>query len=208
MKKTIFVAFTFIFAVLFTNNTNSQTFKVGVFDLELMVQAMPTYHVVDSLMQIYDRDTLGALQADNESEYKRLDSIYKADSAAVANNQKPKAVFDIVVNDRQKAMVNIIYWQQIAQNKSNEKRASLSRNLYQQVSDAYKKVLARKKYTLVLKPNTYEAGFAIDNIFIAVARELKLNELPQELIYIGNDPDPVKQPTTTQKPPVTNKPKN
>lgn len=207
MKKTLFVAFTFIFIVVFNNNANSQTFKVGVFDLELMVQAMPTYHVVDSLMQIYDRDTLGALQAYNESEYKRLDSIYKADSAAVANNQKPKAVFDIVVNDRQKAMVNIIYWQQIAQNKSNEKRASLSRTLYQQVSDAYKKVLARKKYTLVLKPNTYEAGFAIDNIFIAVARELKLNELPQELIFIGNDPDP-KQPTSTQKPPATNKPKN
>lgn len=208
MKKTIFVAFTFVFIVLFNNNANSQVFKVGVFDLDLMVQAMPTYHVVDSLMQIYDRDTLGALQAYNEAEYKRLDSIYKADSAAVANNQKPKAVFDIVVNDRQKAMVNIIYWQQIAQNKSNEKRAGLSRNLYQQVSEAYKKILTRKKYTLILKPNTYEAGFAIDNIFIAVARELKLNELPQELIYIGNDPDPVKQPTTTQKPPVTNKPKN
>ena len=208
MKKTIFVAFTFVFIVLFNNNANSQVFKVGVFDLDLMVQAMPTYHVVDSLMQIYDRDTLGALQAYNEAEYKRLDSIYKADSAAVANNQKPKAVFDIVVNDRQKAMVNIIYWQQIAQNKSNEKRAGLSRNLYQQVSEAYKKILTRKKYTLVLKPNTYEAGFAIDNIFIAVARELKLNELPQELIYIGNDPDPVKQTTTTQKPPVTNKPKN
>lgn len=208
MKKTIFVAFTFVFIALFNNNANSQTFKVGVFDLDLMVQAMPTYHVVDSLMQIYDRDTLGALQAYNESEYKRLDSIYKADSVAVANNQKPKAVFDIVVNDRQKAMVNIIYWQQIAQNKSNEKRANLSRNLYQQVSDAYKKVLARKKYTLILKPNTYEAGFAIDNIFIAVARELKMNELPQELIFIGNDPDPVKQPTNTQKPPATNKPKN
>jgi hypothetical protein len=109
-----------------------------------------------------------------------------------------------VVNDRQKAMINILYWQQIAQNKSDEKRGTLSQALYQQVSEAYKKVLTRKKYTLVLKPNTYEVGFALDNIFIAVARELKLNELPQQLIYLGNDPDP--KPATT-KPPTTTKPK-
>lgn len=210
MKKTLFLAFSFVFLGAFNNEVKSQAFKVGVFDLDLMVQAMPAYRVVDSLMQIYDRDTLSALQAYNESEYKRLDSIYRADSAGVVSGQKPKAVYDLIVADRQKAMINVLYWQQIAQNKSNEKRASLSQNLYRQVSEAYKKVLARKKYTLVMKPNTYELGFAIDNIFIAVARELKLNELPQELIYLGNDPDPVKQqPASTQKPPATtNKPKN
>ena len=205
MKKTIFLVSSFVFLMLSNNNANTQVLKVGVFDLELMVQAMPSYRVVDSLMAFYDRDTLDALYEYNQLEYKRLDSIYKADSAAVANGQKPKAVYDIIVNDRQKVMINVLYWQQIAQGKSNEKRAALSQNLYKQVSDAYKKVLARKKYTLILKPNTYEAGFPIDNIFIAVARELKLNELPQELIFIGNDPDPQK-PTTTQKPQTT-KPK-
>lgn len=205
MKKTMFLVFSFFFLMLFNNKANAQTLKVGVFDLEVMVQAMPSYRVVDSLMVFYDRDTLDALYQYNQLEYKRLDSIYRADSAAVANGQKPKAVYDIIVNDRQKVMINVLYWQQIAQGKSNEKRAALSQNLYKQVSDAYKKVLARKKYTLILKPNTYEAGFPIDNIFIAVARELKLSELPQELIFIGNDPDPAK-PTATRKPPTT-KPK-
>lgn len=205
MKKTIILAFTFVFLLSFTNEVKSQTLKIGVFDLEVMVQAMPAYRVVDSLMAIYDRDTLDALRQYNESEYKRLDSVYRADSAAVANGQKPKTVYDIIANDRQKAMINILYWQQIAQNKSNEKRSILSQNLFNQASEAYKKVLARKKYTLVLKPNTYEYGFNIENIFIAVARELKMNELPQELIFLGTDPDP--KPPTTQKPPVT-KPKN
>jgi len=167
---------------------------------------MPGYRAVDSLMQIYDRDTLGALRTYNETEYKRLDSTYKADSAQVAQGKKSKAILDMVSADRQKAIVNILYWQQIAQGKSNEKRGVLSQNLYTLVVEAYKKVLARKKYTLVLKPQTYEGGFPIDNIFIAVARELKLAGLPQDLLYLGNDPDPVKQPQT-QKPPVT-KPKN
>lgn len=188
------------------NNSKAQTLKIGVFDIDMMVQAMPTYHIVDSLMQIFDNDSLSALKQYNESEYQRLDSTYKSDSGLVAQGKKSKAILDMVVADRQKAAINIVYWQQIAQNKSDAKRSELSQDLYKKVVDAYKKVLARKKYTLVMKPQTYEAGFPIDNIFIAVARELKLSQLPQNLLYLGDDPDPVKQPTT-QKPP-TNKPKN
>lgn len=205
MKK----AFSFVFLVtvlVFSNITaNSQSFKVGVFDVDIMVQAMPAYSIVDSLMQIFDRDSLGALQDYNLSEYQRLDSTYKADSAQVATGKKSKALLDMVAADRQKAMVNVVYWQQIAQNRSNAKRSALSQNLYNQVIPAYKKVLARKKYTLVLKPQTYEVGFPIDNIFVAVARELKLTELPQNLLFLGDDPDPAKQ--QAQKPPAP-KPKN
>lgn len=205
MKKRI--SFVLIVAgLIFSAGTvKAQTFKVGVFDVDIMVQAMPAYGMVDSLMQIFDRDSLGALQDYNLAEYQRLDSTYKADSAQVAAGKKSKAILDMVAADRQKAMINVVYWQQIAQNTSNAKRSALSQNLYNLVVPAYKKVLARKKYTLVLKPQTYEGGFPIDNIFIAVARELKLTELPQNLLFLGNDPDPAK-PTQTQKPPVT-KPK-
>ena len=117
MKKVIFLILIFVFVGLAKNNVSSQTLKVGVFDLDLMVQAMPAYRVVDSLMQIYDRDSLGALEEYNQIEYKRLDSVYRADSAAVANGVKSKAVYDMIVADRQKVMINILYWQQIAQNK-------------------------------------------------------------------------------------------
>ena len=206
MKKIVSFAFIFVVSLLLSVNARSQTFKIGVFDIDVMVQAMPGYHNVDSLMQIFDRDSLGSLREYYESEYKRLDSTYKSDSAQVATGKKSKAILDMVYADRQKAMINIIYWQQIAQNKSNEKRGVLSQGMYDQVVNAYKKVLARKKYTLVLKPQTYEGGFKIDNIFIAVARELKLTELPQNLLYLGDDPDPAPVKPTTQKPPVT-KPK-
>ena len=169
-----------------------------------MVQAMPAYRNVDSLMRNFDRDSLSILRDYYESEYQRLDSTYKADSAQVAAGKKPKAMLDLISADRQKAMINILYWQQIAQSKSDEKRSVLAQDLYNLVVNAYKKVLARKKYTLVLKPQTYEGGFKIDNVFIAVARELKLTELPQNLLFLGDDPDPKPQ---AQKP-VTNKPKS
>ena len=193
--------------VLFAGNqVNGQGVKVGVFDIDLMVQAMPGYRTVDSLVQIYERDSLGVEYEYYQNEYARLDSTYKIDSGLVAQGKKAKALLDFTTEERRKMALNIVYWQQIAQNKSTEKRNILSQNLYNLVVNAYKTVLARKKYTLVLKPQTYEGGFKIDNIFIAVARELKLTELPQNLLYLGDDPDPVKQPAT-QKPPVT-KPKN
>lgn len=188
----------------------AQTLKVGVFDLDLMVQAMPGYHIVDSLVQIYESDSLGAEYEYNQMEYARLDSMYKADSAQVAEGKKSKSLFDIVAQKRREMAMNLVYWQQIARNKSDNKRGQLAQPLYQVVANVYKKVLDRKKYTLVLKPNTYEAGFAIDNIFIAVARELKMESLPQELLYVGNDPDPVKQPAAkapATKPPATAAPK-
>lgn len=203
-KKFLFV-FSLVVGILLTNTSKAQTLKIGVFDIDMMVQAMPAYRAVDSLMQIYDNDSLGALRQYNETEYQRLDSTYKSDSGLVAQGKMSKAILDMVTQDRQKAAINIVYWQQIAQNKSEAKRNDLSQNLYKLVVDAYKKVLARKKYSLILKPQTYEAGFQIDNIFIAVARELKLTELPQNLLYLGDDPDPVKQPATQKSP--TNKPK-
>ena len=207
MKKIVSFALSVAALLLLSVNARSQTLKIGVFDIDVMVQAMPAYHNVDSLMQIFDRDSLGSLREYYESEYKRLDSTYKSDSALVATGKKSKPILDMVYADRQKAMINIVYWQQIAQNKSNEKRSVLSQDLYSLVVNAYKKVLARKKYTLVLKPQTYEGGFRIDNVFIAVARELKLTELPQNLIMLGDDPDPAPVKPSTQKPPVT-KPKN
>ena len=206
-QKILSFVFSIAVLLLLSVNARSQTLKVGVFDIDVMVQAMPAYHNVDSLMQIFDRDSLGSLREYYESEYKRLDSTYKSDSAQVVSGKKSKAILDMIYADRQKAMINIVYWQQIAQNKSNEKRGVLSKDLYNLVVNAYKKVLARKKYTLVLKPQTYEGGFKIDNVFIAVARELKLTELPQNLLFLGDDPDPAPVKPTTQKPPVT-KPKN
>ena len=203
MKKILSFALSIVALLLLSVSARSQTLKIGVFDIDVMVQAMPAYRNVDSLMQIFDRDSLGSLREYYESEYKRLDSTYKGDSAQVAAGKKTKAILDMVYADRQKAMINIVYWQQIAQNKSNEKRGVLSQDLYNLVVNAYKKVLARKKYTLVLKPQTYEGGFRIDNVFIAVARELKLTELPQNLIMLGDDPDPAPVKPTTQKPPVT-----
>ena len=204
MKKILFSVFSCIVFMVAGENIKAQTLKVGVFDIDLMVQAMPGYHIVDSLVQIYEADSLGAQYQVYESEYHRLDSTYKSDSVLFAAGKRTKVQFDYVTDQRRQIGLNLVYWQQIAQNKSNNKRGQLAQPLYQVVVGAYKKILDKKKYTLILKPQTYEAGFEIDNIFLSVARELKLTELPQQLLGLGKDPDAVKQPA---KPATGNKPK-
>ncbi|HVT85895.1 MAG TPA: OmpH family outer membrane protein [Chitinophagaceae bacterium] len=198
MKKFLLGSFLLAGMLFGFNKLDAQQLKVGVFDLDLMVQAMPGYRQVDSLVQIYERDSLTEEYKYYMSEYQRLDSTFKSDSVLVAQGKKSKTQFDMVASDRKNMAMNLVYWQQISQNKSNNKRNELAQPLYKQVADAYKKILDTKKYNLVLKPNSYEMGFPIDNIFISVAKELKLTQLPQDLLYLGDDPDAVKQPATKQ----------
>ncbi|MBS1563057.1 MAG: OmpH family outer membrane protein [Bacteroidetes bacterium] len=194
MRKTAFyVTAIFMLAAGF-GSVQGQTGRVGVFDLDLMVQAMPGYQAVDSLVKVYERDSLSAEYEVYQMEYMRLDSTYKKDSVLVAAGQKSKKMLDYVADQRQKMGLNIVYWQQLAQNKSNTKRSELARPLYLQVVQAYKKILDKRKYFIVLKPQTYEMGFHIDNLFVSVARELKLPGLPQELLGLGEDPDALQAP--------------
>src|SRR6476659_10475562 len=206
MKK-VFFSLLVLAAVLFGDEkVQAQQLKIGVFDIDVMVQVLPGYRAVDSLVQLYDRDSLSAEYDVYMSEYQRLDSTYKTDSALVAQGKKSKALLDYTTNERQKMAMNIGYWQQIAQNKYESKRGQLAQPLYEQVYNAYKKVLSQKKYALVLKPGAYEPGkprdnlFQVDNLFISIAKELKLTSLPQELLQFGSDPDGPKTAGNTTPP--------
>jgi len=197
MKK-VFLAAVCVTALCFgfkTTNAQAPTFKVGVFDIDLMVQALPEYRNVDSLTRQYEVDTLGSEYQIYLSEYQRLDSTWKADSAA----KKPQTVLDYTRNQEMQMAYQLQYWQQIAQNKSNQYRGQLAGPLYQKVAAAYKKVLAVKKYNLILKPDSYEVGFPIENMFPLVAKELNVT-LPPGLMV---DPNQALQdagtPTNTPK---------
>jgi Skp family chaperone for outer membrane proteins len=189
MKKVLHSIFMLTALFFGTEKVNAQTqLKIGVFDIDMMVQSMPGYKVVDSLLQIYNTDSLGAEYTIYQSEYSRLDSTFKADSAA----GKSASILDYTSNQRKQIGMNLVYWQQIAQRKLDNKRGMLAQSLYAQVADAYKKVLDARKYNLVLKPNTYELGSQVENVFLFVARELKV-QLPAELG--GGQPLPEEKPS-------------
>ena len=197
MKKLL--SLIIVSAVLFTvEKAHAQQVKIGVFDVDLMVRAMPGYTTVDSLLQIYDRDSIGPQYDNYMSQYKTLDSTYKADSLDAATGKKSKALWDSTAKQRQQVLIYLINWQQIVQYNEEQKRGQLAQPLYEQVANAYKKVLGSKKYSLILKPGAFEQGTTVvDNLFITVAKELKLQSLPRELLMLGPDPDAPKTGTTT-----------
>jgi Skp family chaperone for outer membrane proteins len=197
MKKVLFVLF--VGASFFVSKAEAQG-KVGVFDINIMVQAMPGYRNVDSLLSIYERDSLRADYDFAVREYNRLDSTYKVDSAA----KKAASVLNYIKDQRTQFASTIIYWQQISQQKGESKRQELAGPLFERILPAYQKVLRENNYLVVLKPEAIEflGSNKVDNIFEKVARELKIT-LPQEL---RSAPDQPAGGTQTQQQAPANRP--
>jgi Skp family chaperone for outer membrane proteins len=204
MKK-VFVLFLLVFSIIIANDVKAQTPKIGVFDLDMMARAMPGYPAVDSLVAIYEQDSLKAEYDFAVQEYNRLDSTYKADSAA----KKSATILKYQQDQRMQIATTVVYWQQISQRKSAEKRQILANPLYDQILVAYKKVLDANNYLVILKPGAYEIGSRVDNVFEKVAKELKIN-LPNELKSPPAPPTqqapPANRPKAGAKPPTGRKP--
>ena len=198
MKKVVFGLLVIVGSFFTANSVNAQT-KIGVFDIDLMVRAMPQYRALDSMVQLYERDSLRMEYDYALAEYNRLDSTYKIDSAA----KKPASVLNYIKDQRTQFATQIIYWQQISQQKVEGKRQMLASPLYQRIVPAYEKVLAANNYMIVLKPEAIEfmGSRKVENIFEKVAKELKI-QLPDELRSTPEEPTPGAKPAAT-KPPVT-----
>ncbi|WP_207491976.1 OmpH family outer membrane protein [Aridibaculum aurantiacum] len=185
MKKVLFVMLAFAGTMFAANNAGAQTAKIGVFDVDMMVQVMPGYRAVDSLVSLYEQDSLRGDYDFAVREYNRTDSTYKADSAA----GKPASVLNYIKDQRTQFATTLIYWQQIAQQRSEGKRQELAAPMYEKVLTAYDKVLKANNYLVVLKPGAYEMGSKVENVFEKVARELKVN-LPEQLRSPGAADEP------------------
>jgi Skp family chaperone for outer membrane proteins len=177
MKKVLFVMLAFAGSFIAADNANGQTAaKIGVFDIDIAVQGMPGYRRVDSLLAIYQQDSLRGDYDFAVKEYNRLDSNYKADSAA----KKSGSVLNYLKEQRSQVAGTIVNFQQLAQQRVEQKRQELAGPLTEKVLGAYQKVLLANNYLVVLKPGAYELGSKVDNVFEKVFRELKI-PIPDQL---------------------------
>lgn len=193
MKKVLFVILAFAGSFIVDNNANAQAAgaKIGVFDIDVAVQGMPGYRRVDSLLGLYQQDSLRGEYDFAVKEYNRLDSNYKVDSAA----KKSATVLNYQKDQRSQVATTIIYWQQISQQKLEQKRNELAAPLIEKILGAYQKVLQANNYLVVLKPGAYEMGSRVDNVFEKVFKELKL-PVPDQLKSQG--PAQEQQPAAAQ----------
>ena len=193
MKK-LFTIATVTVALLFAGNEKAaaQAPKFGYFDMDYVVSLMPGVSKVDTLVAVFERDSLGAEYDFNLGELKRLDSTFKKDSATLP----PR-----VREQQQQQMAQLFYtiqnWQQYAQQISQQKQQQLMQPFYTKVVNAFQQVIDEQKYTYVFRKEALWQAPPADNLVIPVARKLGL-KLP---VQPGEQQEaPAKQAPATKAP--------
>ena len=172
MKKLLFVCMVVTTALLLCHTSDAQ-FKIGYFSEEKTLTLFSDSKNIDSLMQLYRRDSVGADYERRTIKFRIDDSLYKKDcKTAIPGKSCEEALKEI--NLQGQVLTN---WYQIAQRMSNNKMAQLLYPYRQKMYEALQQVIAEDKYTLVLTIDALSKYFTpplLDNLCIRVALKLGL----------------------------------
>lgn len=141
--------------------------KFGYFDLDYMVSLMPGVERVDSLLQVFQRDSLNPEYQYELEELQRNDSTLKADSAKM-----PARLYQQRQQEQAQRFYKLQNWQQYSQQVMQAKQAELLEPTYKKVFDAYKKVKEEGKYTYIFKQDSLFDAPPGDNLVPLVAKKL------------------------------------
>lgn len=154
--------------------TAAPAIKIGYFDLEAMISLMPGADKIDSLMQVFARDSINTEYEFRVSEFNRNDSILRADSA-----KTPAKVYQ----ERKAKLFQEFYllqnWQEYSQQMYQQKQQELVGPYAQKAIAAFRQVVAEGKYTHVFKADSVYEAPQSDNLIPLVAKKLGIN-LPKE----------------------------
>ncbi len=162
----------------FTTTTRSQLLKVGVFDIDVMVHAMPQYKNIDSLviMSTSEDDEVIFYELLRD-ELKKNDSVY----SRCKENLYDRSFCDSAGDARAKLITALAHYASLIDQKLKERKLLLAKPLYDKVNAAFLKVVANEKYDLIIKPGCIVTCDNCTNLFVEVAKELKVKELPDGL---------------------------
>lgn len=175
MKKVLLVL-AFAFVASFANNLQAQQIKIGVFDEETLLQLMPGRGKIDSLMQIYYRDSLSVEREYDLTQYQRKDSAFKKDSATM-----PAKARELAKKEISELGYKLVNWSQYEQQMLQNKQAELYAPTLQRAYDFLRDIITNEKYTHVFKSDAFVAPPSLnDNLIIKVAQKMKW-PLPKEV---------------------------
>ena len=187
VKTTLLLISIFAASFCYAQSPYSKQNKIAVFDIDLMVQALPEYKIVDGLVLIYSPAESNAKEYVEifQKERQRIDSIsLQANKHSGTERLK---FLDSINNMKNQIDQSIVYYRIKAKQEDSIIHRRLAGPLYEKVKAIADKIISQNKYDIILKPDALKQGDNFDNMFILVAKELKLTSLPLELLYIGND---------------------
>ncbi len=157
------------------SGVNAQT-KIGYIDAETILYLMPEVQKIDSLVQIYNRDTIGKEFNSLMETYQFKDSIYRDSSGKVS-----AAVKEQTGKELQSLTQTLQNWQQIAQEAVQNKQSQLLAPVMQKIQAAIQAVAKEKGYTYVLSRDAMIVAPDADNLLQPVAKKLNVTVPPQLL---------------------------
>ena len=156
------------------SGVNAQA-KIGYIDAETVLYLMPEAAKIDSLVQLYQRDTVGKEFNSLMATYQFKDSIYR-DSLRV-----PATVREQTGKELAQLTQTLQNWQQIAQEATQNKQSQLLAPVMRKIQDAIQAVAKEKGYTYVLSRESIIVAPDADNMLQAVAKKLNITVPPQLL---------------------------
>jgi outer membrane protein len=176
MMKKLKVLVVALSLILAGNVSMAQT-KIGYIDAETVLYLMPEVAKIDSLVQLYQRDTVGKEYMSLMQQYQYKDSIYRGDTA----NKLPPAVKEQYGKDIAQLTQTLQSWQQIAQEAIQGKQSQLLAPVMKKIQDAIQAVAKEKGYTYVVSREAVIVAPETDNLLQAVAKKLNVTVPPQLL---------------------------
>ena len=147
--------------------------KFGYIRVDDVVALMPATAKVDSLLEIYQKDSIQPEYSNVVANYQFKDSLYR-DSI-----KTPASVRQQLAKELPALIYQIQNWQQISQQAMEEKQNKLLAPIYTEVYTAIKAVAKEKGYTHVLNKEAFLVAPEGDDMIVAVATKLKLKLPPQ-----------------------------
>lgn len=169
-----------VVGLLLTGSAMAQT-KFAYIRVDDVVALMPATAKIDSLLELYQRDTIQPEYTSLVEQYQFNDSLYR-DSL-----KTPKSVRDEIAKKLPGIIYQIQNWQQIQQQALEAKQNQLLGPIYNEVYAAIRAVAKEKGYTHVLNKETLLVAPEGDDLIVAVATRLKL-KLPPQLQQQGAKP--------------------
>ena len=180
MKKII--AIIVLAAGLFTGSVQAQN-KTGYIRLDDMVALMPELKKIDTLLSVYQNDTLPRTYNYLLTQYQRYDSIVND------TIRQPLVVRQDAAKQRTGFLEELQNWQNSAQSMIEAKQNSLLQPVYEKVMNAINEVAKEKGYSYIYNREALLVAPPGDDILPLVADKLK-----------------VKLPTPAANKPAANKP--
>ena len=144
--------------------------KIGTVNEESLLYALPEIHKIDTLLQVYQRDSVGAEYERLVAEYHQKDSIVR-----VTKNNSVKDSTQRILTEITRALQN---WQQIAEQANSAKRAELLNPLYRKVRNAITAYAKEKGYSYIFQKNATLISPNTADITTAVALKLGIKKSP------------------------------